>query len=390
MQLRTVLVVAGAAGPQDVANGVFQRFGFAPATLAHGVPEALALVARQRFDLAVLPLQSMGPMELAAFERETRKHGTLVIGSSAQTDSELILRAMRSGVHEFLAYPPPPLELTSAVDRLMRRTRSGAANGSVIAVYSAKGGLGTTAVAVNVAFALAHAHSDGRVALVDLVPTTGDVRLMLNLKPQYDIGELAAKAERLDAELLLSVMTPAQNGVWVLPASEEPEAADALDAQVTGTILEQLRAAFPYTVVDCEHHLSERTITTLDAADRVALVTQLDVASLRAAQRSLALFQRLGYADEKVHVVANRVGSGEGISLADAAHVLGRPVSGHLPNDWRASSTALSKGIAVTESAAKSPLAAGYDALAARLNGGAVAGATDRNRIRKFLSFGRK
>jgi pilus assembly protein CpaE len=394
---RKALIVAGAAGPQDIANGVLLRFGFAPATSALSVSEAANLVRHEKFDLVVIPLQGLEHAELAAFEREARRHAsTFVVGTAAQTDSDLILRAMRSGVHEFLVYPPEPTELAAAVDRLLRRTHSEGKAGTTVAVFSAKGGLGTTSVAVNLAFGLAKGRPNGRVALLDLVASGGDVRVMLNLRPTYDIGDLVKKMDQLDAELLHSMLTPCEGGVWVLPSAEDEEAVEGLDAPATTAVIENLRGQFAYTVVDCEHHMGERTLAALDIADRVLVVTQLSVAALRSTQRTLSLCRRLGYSDEKVVVVVNRHQSADVVSVADAAQVLKRSVFFALPNDYQTLAAALTRGVPVLTHAASSPIAASYGALATKLTGdqangnGKKHGSSGGSRLGRIFSIGRK
>jgi pilus assembly protein CpaE len=299
-------------------------------------------------------------------------------------------------VSEFLVYPPEPVDFASAVDRLMRRNQTDRKAGTVIAVYSAKGGLGTTSVAVNLAFALAKGRPDGRVALVDLVASGGDVRVMLNLRPAYDMGDLAKKVDQIDNELLHSMLTPCVGGVWVLPSSEDEEGIEGLDAAATTTVIENLRSQFAFTVVDCEHHMSERTLSALDLADRVIVVTQLGVAALRSAQRTLSLCRRLGYPDDKVQVLVNRYQSGDVVSLADAAQVLKRDVYFSVPNDYQTSAAALTRGVPVLSQSASSALASSYGTLAARLTGGDSAGGngkhgtTSGSRLGRIFSIGRK
>jgi len=371
---RKALIVSGAAGPQDIANGVLQRFGFAPAESSLSIADATTRLRAESFDLVVVPLQGIGTVDLAALERETRRRGAVMIGTAAQSDPELILRAMRSGITEFLVYPPDPKDLAAALDRLMRRAHAESKSGSTIAVYSAKGGVGATSVAVNLSFALAKAHPEAHVALLDLVPGGGDLRVMLDLKPVYDISDVLGKLDKLDAELLRSLLTPASGsgGVWVLPSSEDPENVEIMDATAISTLLEQLRQYHSFTVIDCEHAMSDRTLAALDAADRVVLVTQLNVPALRSTQRTLALCQRLGYPDEKVHVVVNRHQSSDLVSVADATAVLGRDIFHRLPNDYKTSAAALMKGVPVLELDGSSHLAYAYDGLASRVNGGAT------------------
>jgi pilus assembly protein CpaE len=389
MQQRKALIVTGAAGPQDVANSVLQRFGFAPAVSALNLTEALVEMRSEQFDLLVVPLQGIAATDLASLERELRRqHTTYVIGTAAHSDPDLILRAMRAGIHEFLVYPPDPKDFAGAVDRLMRRTHSEGKGGIAIAVYSAKGGVGTTTLAVNLAFALAKAHPDARVALADLVASGGDVRVMLDLKPAYDMGELVRKVERIDAELMQSVLTPTAGGVWALPSGEDPEIAETFDAAAATTIIEQLRSHFAFTVIDCEHHMSERTLVALDTADRIVLVTQLNVPALRSTQRTLTLCQRLGYAADKLHVVVNRHQPGDMVSIADATAVLRHEVFFRIPNDYRTLAAALTRGVPVAEQDAASSLARSYAGLAAKLDGGIDASLT-RNGSRSHSGLGR-
>jgi pilus assembly protein CpaE len=396
-QQRKALIVSGAAGPQDVANSVLGRFGFAPAATALSFGEATALVRAEPYDLLVVPLQNTDAGELAALERESRRHtGMFVIGTAAHADSELIVRAMRSGVHEFLVYPPEATDFASAVDRLMRRVKVESTAGRVLAVFSAKGGLGTSSVATNLAFTLAAARPDGRVALVDMVPG-GDLRVTLALRPQYDMADLVRKVDQMDAELLQSLLTPCAGGVWVLPAAEDEDAGASLDETGTSLLVQQLSSRFAYTVVDCEHHISERTLATLDAADRVLLVTQLNVAAMRAAQRMLGLFGRLGYQDDKVHVVVNRYQTGGMITLEDARAVLKRDVTITLPNDYKTSEDALMQGAPTVVHAGATPLAASYRALAAQLGVGAGAAANGKptaqpaaSKLGRLLSLGKR
>jgi pilus assembly protein CpaE len=239
----------------------------------------------------------------------------------------------------------------------------------VVAVYSAKGGTGTTTVAVNAAHCIAANHPDSRVALADLVVSGGDVRLHLDLRPTYDLSSLAEKLDRLDAELLYSLLTNSSGGLWALPAPDNPEFEDTLDASTLGTIVEHLRMHFAFTVLDCEHHLTERTLAALDAADRILLVTQLSVPALRSTQRSIELCRRLGYPEEKLCVVVNRFQSGEVLSLRDAADVLKCEIFWKIPNDYRTSAGALMKGLPVSEFAADSKLAWSFAQLASKLGG---------------------
>lgn len=393
---RKVLIVEGAAPLDDAVVGVLQRFDFLPPLTEPTVAAAAARLRDEHFDLVLIPLDGTDAVDLAALERSTRATGsTAVIGTAHEADANLILRALRSGVHEFLVYPPDPRELSSAVDRLMRKhSAERSAAGMVYAVYSGKGGMGTSTVAVNLAAAIAAARPDGRIALADFMVSGGEVGVLLDLKPAYTIGDLVKKVDRVDAELLYSLLTFASDGVFVLPASDRPEVAEEIDAGIATAILDHLRAAFAYTVVDCEHHMSERTLAALDAADRILLVTQLNVPALRNMQRTIELCRRLGYPDEKLCVVVNRVQSGDVVSVSDAAKVLDRDIFHRLPNDYQTAAAALTKGQPITEHAPGSQLAKAFDALAGKLVGATAPTASNGHRpggrLGRLFGIGRK
>jgi pilus assembly protein CpaE len=226
-------------------------------------------------------------------------------------------------------------------------------------------------VAANLAYGFAKNHPSARTALADLVVSAGDQRVLLNLEPPYDLGDLIAKIDRVDSELLNSLLTPTAAGVWVLAAPDRPEADEQVDANTVSTVIQHLRQNFLFTVLDCEHQLNDRTLAALDAAERVVLVTQLSVAALRSTQRTITLCRRLGYLNDKLCVVVNRHQSGEVLSLSDAEDVLKAPIFFKLPNDYRVASGALTNGVPVAEFEATSKLAWSFSQLAAKLGGAA-------------------
>jgi pilus assembly protein CpaE len=367
---RHAVLVGEAAGSDESVVQTLARFSFSRVTRVEHVTGVLDMLGAQHIDLVIVPLDALDEPLLARLDRAIRmeKH-TAVMGTAPATEPELMLRAMRAGIQEFLVRPLQPTELAASLERLLRRTVATTIEGQVYAVYSAKGGTGASSVAVNVATALAGVHKQGRVALCDLVVTGGEDRLMLNLNPPYDLADVADKADRIDGELLNSVLVQALDGVWLLAGSERPEAEEVVDAGVITSVVNQLKQNFNFTLLDCEHMMNDRTLAALDAADRVLLVTQLSVPALRAAQRALGICRRLGYPDEKLCVIINRFQSGDVVTPAEASEVLKAAIFYKLPNDYKASSEALTRGIPVAMAAGQSKLAWAYTQLATKLSG---------------------
>jgi pilus assembly protein CpaE len=369
-EARTVLIVGDADEPRETTSRVLADRGFLEPERVETIAAAATRLRGEAFDLVVLPIGGAGPQELSLIEHDIRRAAPFIIGTAKDATQALILSALRAGIPEFVATPLNAEELDVAIRRLVQRMEPGLmTRGKIIAVYSAKGGLGTTSVAVNLATAIAREHPSDRVALVDFVVVGGDVRVVLDLKPAYDIGDLVMKVDRIDGPLLSSLMTPGPAGMLVLPSSDRPEVQDLIEANAASAILSQLRAHFPYVVLDLEHYLGERTIGALDAADNIVLVTQLSVPALRSTQRTLNLFNRLGYAPAKVAVVVNRSNAESPLTISDAETVLGRPITAKLPNDFTACADATTKGVPVLEYEPGSALSNGFRHLASALAG---------------------
>jgi pilus assembly protein CpaE len=367
-ELRTVLVVGNADQPETTSGAVLLSRGFTAVERVDTLADAAARLGTTKFDLVILPIGSATTEELSLIEHDIRSSVPFIIGTAANATQELILGALRAGIPEFVPAPVQSEEFDVAVRRLLRRMEPAPrTRGTLIAVYSGKGGLGTTTMAVNLATAIARQQPAVRVALVDFVVVGGDVRVLLDLKPAYDIGDLVMKVDRIDGELLSSLMTPGPAGIHVLASSDRPEVQDLIESSATGTILGQLRAHFDVVVLDLEHYLSERTIGALDAADRIVLVTQLSVPALRSTQRTLELFNRLGYPPTKVQVVVNRSNAESPLTIGDAETVLGRRIHAKLPNDFGACAEATTKGIPVLVHEPGSSLSSGFVQLASTL-----------------------
>ena len=374
--MRQCVLVDGAFDAPDPLVASLLRGGFAPPMRCTSLAQALAAVAAQRIDLLILPVSAIAASERQALENLLRDSPALAaIGTAPEASAEVVLDTMRTGVAEFLLTRAGTGEFNGAVARLERRWAMAPVRGSVTAVFCPKGGQGATTMAVNLAHAISR-RKPKRVALVDLVVGMGDVALQLDLKPDYDIGDLAQKVDRLDRDLLQSVAADGPDGLAVLAATDRLDLAPILTGNVVAALLAQCRQVYEHTIVDCEHAFEARSVAALDAADKILLLAQLQVSSLVVAKRTLAIFRELGYDDDKVQIVINREGSTNLVTPAEAQKVLGRPIDGRIPNDFAVASEAQAQGVPFLRHASGSALAKAYDTLATRMAGPAVSRTT--------------
>jgi len=389
--VRHILIVANALGPLPPLLPVLARAGFGVPEEKASLAEAGDAIRRGAVDLLVLPMASMQGRDRVETEMLLRDAPSMAsIGTASTADAELIIAGMRSGISEFLVSPASVADLDAALVRLQRKWGPARVHGTVTAIYSPKGGLGNTTVAVNLAYTLAARRSDSRVLVVDLNMGLGDIVSHLDLHNDYDIGDLVRKLDQADSDLLHALVTPSIDGLAALPATDDLEAAESIQAEAVARVMIACRSSFSHTVVDCEHSFGPRTVAALDAADRIVLLLQSNVAAIRAAKRALSLFDQLEYPADKVVVVLNREGPGDVLSWADVAKALSRNVDVRLPNAYQLVVDSQTKGIPIGKFAPTSALSSRFNVLATRVIGevAVVAEQATRPTVRKKGLFG--
>jgi len=191
----------------------------------------------------------------------------------------------------------------------------------VIAVYGARADVGVTTVATSLARAFRSLGSE-QVALVEL-----DARAVRARSSSLtgDVLAAMADAEHFDIPGLNAALIPQSDGVWT-PVLTRPRTPSMGDAKGVTVAVEAIRARFPVSIVELEHQVNERTLAAFDAADRIVIVTEGSVPTLRGTQRVLRLCQRLNYPDEKMCVVVNRSDAPGSLAAADISVALKREV----------------------------------------------------------------
>jgi pilus assembly protein CpaE len=332
-------------------------------------PEATKVLHNGGSGLAVVPIEEGDDAGISRIEEMKRLRPEIpIIATGPAPIPDLILRAIRAGAIEFLVRPIQSSELGQALDRVSIKTGLGSNYGKCVAVYSAKGGIGGTTVAVNTAFALARSEEDRRVALVDLVVLGGDIRIFLDIRPERTIRDLAEDIDTMARHELMNYLHSCEDGVWVCPDPNLPDEGELLTGRRVVSVLRRLTQNFGFTIVDCEHTLNERTLAVLDFADEIVLLTHLTLPAVRGLQRTLDIFARLNYPPEKVRIVVNRHGSKGDLTLSDLEKVVERPVTATIPNDYKATIDAAARGLPIYQSAPKSKIASALDRLASTLN----------------------
>ncbi|MDT5263237.1 MAG: pilus assembly protein CpaE, partial [Acidobacteriota bacterium] len=175
-----------------------------------------------------------------------------VICASRDASPDLILRSLRAGAREFLRLPLIKDEFRTVLDRICEqssvREEAPRKQGRTVAVFSSKGGCGTSFIATNLA-----ASMGAPTVLVDLNLQAGDLTLFLGVEPKYSIADFVENRERVDDAMLKSYLTPHSANLSLLAAPREADAADDIEAEHVFSIIQILRERYEYVIIDPQH-----------------------------------------------------------------------------------------------------------------------------------------
>jgi pilus assembly protein CpaE len=215
----------------------------------------------------------------------------------------------------------------------------------IVAVFSPKGGVGRTTIAVNLAVAAA-TELGKKVVIMDGSFQFGDVGVLLNLNPKSkSIADLIPELDAGDLESIDTFLINHTAGIRVLLAPPSPETAEMITASGVKKVLERLRADHDLVVVDCTSYFNDTTLAILDAADVILTMLSLEITSVKNMRLFLEVAEQLGYESGKVRLVLNRADSALGIRVADVEHSIGRKVDETVVSDGRSVVYALNRGV---------------------------------------------
>jgi len=352
--------------------------------------EAIQLSQETKPDVVLMDINMPDMDGIAATEAIRQKMPFVqVVILSVQGDQNYMRRAMLVGARDFLTKPPMPDELITAIrgaGKVAREERhkasqalvaaessSGttlvtgiATQGKIIMVYSPKGGAGCTTLAVNLAIAMHN--EETRTALVDANLQFGDVAVFLNEQGKNSVLDLAPRADELDPEIVEEVMIKhAASGLHVLAAPPRPENAEKVSSDQFTKLLRYLRQMYAYVVVDTASYLTDITLSVLDLADVVVLVTTQDIPSIKDGRLFLDLMLTLNIQVDKIAFIMNRFDKRIAITPEKVGENLKQEVLAVIPLDEPTVIPAVNRGVPFMLDNKTKPAARGIYTLAEAL-----------------------
>jgi pilus assembly protein CpaE len=310
-------------------EGLVRSSGLRPTVASAGDLLALTHPGAAQPDVLILDVRAHAqvPSALAALKHQHPGTGVMLV--ALELTPAVLLDAMRGGVSECVAEPLTAENIGDAISRVVAQ-RTVPPGGQLFAFVGAKGGVGTTTLAVNVATALARGHSD--TLLIDMHPAYGDAAVLLSAEPRFSIIDALDNTHRLDLAFFTGLTTQTDAGVTLLASPHQPPATP-VDVHRIRLLLDFAVRNYRYTVVDVPRSWGD-LLDAFEAAATLFIVTNQELTSVRAAAEvSEALSLR--YSRDKVALLVTRFDKDAEIGTGDIEQAVHSPVRFTFPNDYR-------------------------------------------------------
>ncbi len=263
---------------------------------------------------------------IAATEAIRRKLPfTQIVILSVQYDPKYMQKAMLVGARNFLEKPPQIDELINTIQTVGKmgqeeqarinlsaqfqttptgKSAHGLTHGKVITVYSPKGGVGTTTIAVNLGQALMT--SDTKVLLIDAYLQYGDVAVFNNEQARNSLIDLTPRSAELDPDVVADVIITNKSGIHILAAPPRPEMAEAVKPGEFKSVVNYLKSIYDYIIIDTESHLTETVLDAIEVCDSMLLITTQEIPAIKNAKTFLTLVDQFQIGRQRVIFIMNK------------------------------------------------------------------------------------
>lgn len=380
MSTRVLVAEYDSAHRDEIARAAASDPGVEIVGLARDGQEAVQLSVMRAPDVAIISDRLPGLTALQTCEtlNAVAPQVMPILLSDSRTP-EMLETAMRSGARAVVTRPVDAKSLMPVIGSLIeigsrrdaeevKELRDPSTFPRVIVVTGAKGGVGKSTVAANLAVVLAKS-APRRVALVDSYTQYGDIATMFHVRPGRPLSELESVASELDATIVRDYVTQHPSGVDILVASTEHQSLDALSAECLENLLYVLRRMYRYIIVDVPPILHAPTLRVLSNANAILVIANLfDVTTATDTKRFFTAIEESKIPRENFGIVLNRVAKSNHINPEDIESLFECGILAKIPNDGRLVS-AINEGVPIASSSVNSPFGRSIADLAARVSG---------------------
>jgi len=371
--LTLILLSKDAAEGRDMMRAFSAHTSVSVLMTSDDAEQVFTETLRLRPSAVVINLGHMGEPALKLVQRMSAEcASTAIICASSDSSPDLILHSLRAGARDFVRLPVRDEELNTVIERTVEFsaqhvTDEPKTRGKAIAVFSSKGGCGCSLIATNLALV-----QNTPTVLVDLNLQSGDLEVMLGVRPKFSLADVVENRERLDDALLASYLTNHSQNVSLLAAPSKAESAEDIEPKHIYEVMELLRQRYETVIIDTPHNFDATTISALDHCDQILVVLTLEIHAIRSTRRALEIFDRLGYPRKKIRLIVNRWSKNTELDQRQIETFLGERVVGFIQSDYRAAVNSINMGQPMLLSAPASKATADLRQVASKLFEGKV------------------
>lgn len=323
-------------------------------------------------NVLILDAHNVTDSDLKVITACTRDHHNpaIIFISQAYTEQDLA-KLMHAGVTEALRFPIAGQELFGAIEQIRSRRYLSSVyhpRGKVLTFISSKGGAGATFLATNIGYLLA-GEFDKKVLFIDLHMQDGDAAFYVTDQTSaVTLGDIV-KQVGLDSTIIATAALKIAENYFMLQAPESPEKSSGIAAQHIDNLITVAIQDYDYVILDIPHDLDAVNMKALDRADLIFPVMQPMINYLRAMVKQLHVFSMLGYADEKIKVLLNRMDPSVSLSIETMEETINRKIARVVPNDFQHVVESVNTGMPIGKLAPEIPLCDSLRSLSKDLTG---------------------
>ena len=279
-----------------------------------------------------------------------------ILSESEKVDSDQVLL---SGARDFIQYPYQSDNLVITIKRVIERLERNQASSSLTPVldtyvkpkntfmiFSPKGGVGTTTISTNLAISLQKTIKED-VLVIDGKHLFGHIALYYNIRTGNSIIDLIANVGNLDERLIKQVVVRHSSGIYVLPSPNSIVEAQGIKPEDLYKVIQSLQMVFPNIIIDGGNNLDENTVTYMDSSDKILLVLNPDIASMRDARKFMEISATLSYPKDKMLLILNLTGKKADVKREEIENILKMKIFGKIPADSNLALSSLNEGVPI-------------------------------------------
>jgi len=291
------------------------------------------------------------------------------IAISYEINSELVVKTLKTGVREFLLKPVISNILEASIKKIADLKNNVNNNfNKTISIFSNKGGVGKTSLAVNLAYELSNLEENNNVCLLDLSFNTEDVSTFLDITPKYKADYVLNHIETSDSNMLLSLMNRYKtSNLYILSLQENMKLNIKFTPKLVNKVINSLKNVFSKIIIDTSSSINETSTSIINNSDLVLMVGLMNLSSVKGCQKCYEFFNNMNFNSNKIKLIMNRFIQNPDFTLDDVQKTIGREVFAKIPNNYLTLIDAINSASTVLEANPQSNIAKAYKTLAQQI-----------------------